>query len=75
MTPSLQTGTDFLRSWLPWATVLGLLWRGWSKLKGRVTSFLDTLLDNHFAHAQASLDRMEQQQDRQIELLEKIAEK
>lgn len=73
MTGPEQLLSDFLRSWMPWVTVGGLLWRTWAAAKRNVTEWADTLLDNHATHAQASLARLEQQGDRQCELLEKIA--
>ena len=60
---------------LPWITIAGLVWRGYSKAKASVTEWADTLLDNHAAHMQASLERIEEQGNAQIELLTRIADK
>lgn len=70
-----HNATDLIKQWLPWATVVGLVWRVYSKAKGSVTEWAGTLLDNHMHHAQASLERIEKQQDKQIEILTRIAEK
>ena len=66
----IETVTEFIRSWTPWFAVLGLLYRGWRGAKKNVTDWANTLLDNHAAHAQASLDRIEETQVQQLALIE-----
>jgi len=67
--------TEVLEQWGPWLGLVGLLWRGYHKAKASVTEWADTLLDNHAAHMQASLERIEEQGNAQIELLTRIADK
>lgn len=73
MTGPEQLVSDFLRSWMPWVTVGGLLWKAYAGAKTNVTEWANKLLDNHAEHAQASLARIEQQGDEHTVLLTKIA--
>jgi hypothetical protein len=73
---------EFLKSWMPWITVGGLAIRVYTKLRERVTTWADTLLDNHLTHLQGSMDRLEAKteanltlQEKQIVLLSRIADK
>jgi hypothetical protein len=74
--------TEFLKSWLPWITMGGIVWRAFSKARLSITSWADQLLDNHAKHIQEALDKqsetlqaIQNQQDLQIDLLSRIAEK
>jgi hypothetical protein len=67
---------------LVWVTLGTFIYNGWRKAKSSVTKWADTLLHNHAAHIQAAVEqqaavlgRIESQQDRQIELLSRIADK
>lgn len=67
---------------LVWITLGTFIYSGWRKVKASVTEWADTLVHNHAHHIQAAVEeqaavlgRIESQQDRQIELLQRIADK
>jgi len=70
-----KTITAMVAIGLTWVTLVTFIYRGYRKAKSSVTKWADTLLDNHAAHMQASLERIEVQGDTQIELLKRIADK
>ncbi len=78
----LERATDIINNWTPWFTVIGLGYGGYRKVKKNVTAWAGTLLDNHAAHAQASLGNIEKAQSELLGLaketntiLTRIAEK
>lgn len=70
----MERATDLISAWLPFVTVAGLAYRAYRGAKKNVTEWANTLMDNHAAHAQASLDRIEQAQEKQLSLAEKSNE-
>jgi hypothetical protein len=67
--------TEFIKQWLPWVTVGTIVFRLGSKAKTRITVWMDSVLDNHLTHVQASLEKLEVHAEKQTELLERIANK
>lgn len=72
----------FLHEWGPWITVTGFAWAIYKTFRKQVTAWADKLLDNHLFHLQLSMDSLElkteanlELQRRQIDLLERIADK
>lgn len=65
---------SFIRYWGPIFAVCGLLWKGikslrssYKQTKQDVQTWASTLLDNHAAHAQASLSKIEAAQERLVD--------
>lgn len=73
---------SLLHDWTPWVTMGSAALFLYRQVRGTITGWVDKLLDNHLAHLQASMDRMEEKtednlvlQRQQIEILQRIAEK
>lgn len=77
-----KTVTAVVALILVWVTLGSFIYSGWRKAKKAVTNWANTLVHNHASHIQAAVEeqaavlgRIESQQDRQIELLQRIADK
>lgn len=61
-----------------WTPVIGVgvtVWKVYSFCKNHVNQWADTLLNNHLAHVQESLDNLCAANAEQVEILKVIAEK
>ena len=61
-----------------WTPILGAFaggWKAYSFMKNHVNTWADTLLNNHLAHVQQSLDNLCEANAQQVELLKQIADK
>lgn len=79
---NFTTVTTVVAVAITWVTLCGFIYNGYRKAKSSVTTWADTLIQNHATHIQAAVEeqaavlgRIESQQDRQIELLSRIADK
>lgn len=70
-----KTLTGVVTLGLTWVTLCTFIYRGYRKAKASVTEWANHLLENHATHMQASLARIEEQGDTQIDLLKRIADK
>jgi hypothetical protein len=82
MSATSELAHEFLKTWMPWLTAGGFLIHVYTTLRSRVTDWADKLLDNHLAHLQDSMTSLETKtdknlelQEKQIELLTRIADK
>lgn len=61
-----------------WTPVIGAgvtVWKAYTFLKNHVNQWADSLLNNHLAHVQESLDELCAANSEQVELLKRIVEK
>lgn len=61
-----------------WTPVVGLgvtIWKVYSWARNNVNKWADTLLNNHLAHVQESLDILCEANSEQVDLLKKILNK
>jgi hypothetical protein len=66
---------NFIKVWTPIISAGTFLYATYRSGKKSVTLWAHKLLDNHLDHAQKSLDRIEDTQRQQLEVLRQIAAK